>query len=547
MNPDRNRYFCMIIANYLIIITKTLYRSVALLLLTMMVLQAHAQKKIKLEPGAVQLVGFKKDGVSYTSVTGDVKFTHKGTVFYCDSAVLAKKTNYLEAYGAVRIIDDSVTITARRLKYDGNNRIAQLRSNVVLTKLEQLQIFTDYLDYDRNTGISSYFNDGKIVDSTNVLTSEKGYYNSVNNMASFKTNVVGKNDDYRLNSDTLVYNTTSGEIYFVAQTTLTDNDDNVFVYEGGKYNSKQKRSDFDLGRVETEDFFIAGDNMRLDDVSGIYSLKTNVTMYGKENSIIITGNGAIHDRKKDITKVFDSPLMRMVAENDTLFVSADTLVSMDSPLASEKRLLAYSNVKIFKNDIQGVTDSLVYVVADSVLQMFGAPVLWSDGNQMSADSVSILVRNSTLEKMDMQNNAFVITKDSVDNFNQIKGRNLTASFKDDELSQVYVSGNGESVFFQYSEESGELMGMNTILCSDIGLYFKDQKLTNASFLGNPEGRFIPPHVLKDEDKQLSGFSWREQERPDKASVVAGSPKAVLPKSTIGEISIPDNSLIRQQK
>ena len=485
--------------------------------------------------------------MSYTSVKGDVKFTHKGTVFYCDSAVLAKKTNYLEAYGNVRIIDDSVTITSGRLKYDGNNRIAQLRSNVVLTKLNQLQIFTDFLDYDRNTGIATYFNNGKVVDSTNVLNSVKGYYNSVTNMASFKTDVVGKNDDYTLTSDTLVYDTYTGAIYFVAPTSLTDNENNVFQYEGGKYNSKQKQSDFALGRVETEDYFIAGDNMRLDDVSGIYAVSQNVTMYGKENKVIITGHGAIHDRRKNITKIFDSPLMKMVAENDTLFVSADTLVSMDSPVASRKRLLAYSNVKIYKRDIQGVADSLVYKVADSTLFMYGAPVLWSDGNQMSADSVSMLVSNSALDKMDMNNNAFVITKDSSDNFNQIKGRNLTARFKNQELSEVFVSGNGESIFFMYSEDSGELMGMNKILCSDIGLYFENQTLTDASFLGNPEGSFIPPLVLTPEDQQLSGFVWREKERPDKESVVAGSPQAVLPDRPPGELSIPNNSLLQQKK
>jgi lipopolysaccharide export system protein LptA len=533
----------MVIAIYPIICSSSLYRPILLMVLMALSISSMAQRKIKLEPGAHRLIGFKKDGVAYTSVTGDVKFTHKGSIFYCDSAVLAKKTNYLEAYGNVRIFDtDSVTITASSLLYDGNSRVAKLRNNVVLTKLDQLQIFTDFLDYDRNTGIAVYFNNGKIVDSTNVLTSEKGYYNSLSNMASFKTNVVGKNDDYTMVCDTLVYNTITGVMYFVAPTTLTDNEEDVFYYEGGQYHSKNKRSNFFQGKIETESYFLAGDNMHLDDIRGVYQVSTNVTMLAKENDIIITGQEAVHTKSTGTTKVYNNPLMKLVAEKDTLYVSADTLVSIDGAESAEKRLLAYSNVKIFKNDLQGVADSLAYYVADSILFMFGSPVLWSDENQMTADSIQILVSNGTIQQMNMVNNAFVITKDSADNFNQIKGRSMAARFVSDQLSEVFVSGNGESIFFMYDEDNGNLLGMNKIICSDIGLYFEDQKLTNASFLVNPEGDFIPPHLLNASDKQLSGFVWRADERPVKEDLTALSEIRTPVEQERQPIIIPDKKI-----
>ena len=481
--------------------------------------------------------------MNYTSVIGDVKFTHKGSIFYCDSAVLAKKTNYLEAYGNVRIFDnDSVTITARSLLYDGNTRVAKLRNNVVLTKLNQLQIFTDFLNYDRNTGIAKYFNDGKIVDSTNVLTSVKGYYNTLSNMAAFKTNVVGKNNDYTMMSDTLVYNTKSGVMNFVAPTTLTDTEENVFFYEGGIYQSQNKRSNFIQGKVETESYFLAGDKMRLDDVRGVYRVSTNVTMVSKESDVIITGEEALYTKSNETTKVYNKALMKLVAEKDTLYVSADTLISIDNALDSEKRLLAYSNVKIFKKDLQGITDSLAYNVADSILHMYGSPVLWSDENQMTADSIQILVSNSTIEQMDMKNNAFVITKDSSDNYNQIKGRAMSASFDADQLSEVFVSGNGESLFFMYDEETGLLIGVNKIVCSDIGLYFENQVLTNASFLIDPEGSFIPPHMLKDSDKQLRGFVWRGEERPEKEDLTGAHSGPARKEQPIQPLVIPDKKI-----
>lgn len=479
-----------------------------------------AQKKIKLEPGAHKLTGFRKDGVNYTVVTGNVQFTHKGTIFFCDSAVMVKKTNYLDAYGHVKILDgDSITVTAKTLHYDGNTKIARLRQNVVLTKLEQMRLYTDYLDYDRNTSIANYFNSGKIVDTTNVLTSQKGYFNTNTSFASFKTNVVGTNEDKTLKSDTLVYNTKTGIVYFVDDTEITDKEGNVFNYSEGIYNTKVKSSNLDKGIAETESYYLRGDRMILDDIRGNYTALGNVFMLAKNDDIIITGQQAVMDKKTNTTKVFDKPLLKMIDVKDTLYLTADTLVSIDSEEDINKRLLAYSNVKIFKKDLKGVCDSISYFVSDSTLFMYGEPTLWSGENQMTADTVDIVIRNKSLYKMDLYPDAFVATADSAEYYNQISGRSMEAWFKDEELSKVNVYGNGESIFFMHDEKTAELIGMNKIICSDIVLKFKNRKLTDASFLVKPEGDFIPPHELKDDDTRLKGFVWRGDKRPLKSELM----------------------------
>lgn len=493
-----------------------LYRFTIFLLLLSLVSQSFGQSKIKLLPGAKTLHGFKKDGISFTSVTGNVKFLHKETLFYCDSAILVKKTNYLEAYGHVKIIDgDSVVITSRELYYDGNTRIARLRKDVILTKLAQMQIFTDFLNYDRNTAIASYFNNGKIVDSTNVITSGKGYYNTRNNMTSFKTEVIAKNKDYTMTSDTLVYNTKTGIVYFVSPTTMVDTEGGVFEYEGGQYRSKQKRSNFTIGQVETEDYFLKGRSMHLDDIKGIYTVKGNVEMISKTNDVIITGQSSIYNKSLAVTKIFDMPMLKMINDRDTLFLIADTLISIDSKVEEDKRLLAYSNVRFFNNDIQGIADSMVYNVKDSVISLYRNPVLWSDQNQISADSIRMIVSNKTISEIVMTANSFVVTRDSLGGFNQIKGRNMIAILENQQLKEVNVTGNGESIFYMYDQESGIMLGLNKIICSDINLYFVEGRLEDAKFLVNPEGDFIPPHELKPENEYLKGFIWWKEMRPSR--------------------------------
>ena len=480
---------------------------------------AIAQQKVRLER-ADRLEGGRIDGKRFDSFIGNVIFLHQNATIYCDSAILYRKENNLEAYGHVRIEDgDSITVTSNTLIYNGNNRIAKLRRNVVFTKKTQMTLYTDFLDYDRVKEIATYINGGKIVDSTNVLKSEKGYYDVRRNMASFKTNVVGENPDYTMISDTLQYNTKTKIIYFRDITELTDVDGNVFVYSSGLYNTLIDKSDFSKGYIESESYFLFGDRLVFDDIKGFYTASENVKMIAKENDLIILGDKAEYWKSEKITIVYENALLKMLTNEDTIYVSADTLVSIDAEEDINKRLLAYHNVKIYKNDLQGIADSLVYFQADSVLSLYGDPVLWTMGNQMTSDHIDIEIANQTISILHLKSNSFVISIDSSANFNQLKARDMDAVFKDQQLSKVYVYGNGESIFFMMADDDSTLIGMNKILCSDMTLNFINSKLSDITFYTNNEGKFIPPHELKEPDKRLTGFTWRYNEKPGYEDVV----------------------------
>lgn len=168
-----------------------------MILLSLVTSEAWSQKKVQLKQ-ADRLKGKGGSGDErFDRLLGNVILTQNRTTIYCDSAYLFKKRNFVEAFGKVRITEgDSVTITGRKLEYDGDTKKAKLRNNVVFTKLATTTLYTDNLDFDRPTNVAYYFNGGKLVDSINVLTSNKGYYDVNTNMASFKKNVHVKNPDY---------------------------------------------------------------------------------------------------------------------------------------------------------------------------------------------------------------------------------------------------------------------------------------------------------------------------------------------------------------
>ena len=96
---------------------------------------------------------------------------------------------------------------------------------------------------------------------------------------------------------------------------------------------------------------------------------------------------------------------------------------------------------------------------------------------------------------------------------------MTASFSNSSISRVVVEGNGESIYFALDEDNQAFMGMNKTVCSNITIRFVDGQVNNLSFYTNPDAQFIPPQELKDEDRQLRGFSWREDRKPKRNDVV----------------------------
>jgi hypothetical protein len=200
---------------------------------------------------------------------------------------------------------------------------------------------------------------------------------------------------------------------------------------------------------------------------------------------------------------------------------ADTLVAIEDPDPVRERVLAYPNVKIWKVDLQGRADSLAYVSVDSMIHFFRDPVLWTGNNQMTGDTITVEIKNNTIDKMNMINKSFVVSQDTIGNFNQVKGKSMTAIFNEGEIRKVNVNGNAESHFFALDDTETVVIGMNKSISSRMRINFKLNQVDNVSFLEKPDAHMIPPHELQSDQKYLDGFSWRIDQRPELEEVVEG--------------------------
>ncbi|HDR68380.1 MAG TPA: organic solvent tolerance protein OstA [Bacteroidaceae bacterium] len=450
---------------------------------------------------------------------GNVSLRHEDAIMFCDSAYFYPATYTVDAFSNVKIIQgDTLTLTGDKLHYNGITKMAEVRNNVVLVNKETTLV-TNYLDYNRETGIGYYLGGGKITDKDNILTSKQGYFYTNVDEFIFKKDVVIEHPDYNILSDTLKYNTTTEIAYFYGPTEIIGEDSYIYC-EKGWYDTRVDKSLVTRNAyLIDKSTWLKGDSLYYEGGIGFGRATGNVQLIDSAQNLILSGHYGIYYKETQYAMITDSALMIQVEDADSMYVHADTLKSIQNPdIQEQSRILkAYNRVKFFRSDIQGVCDSLVYIEADSTFHFFGSPVLWSDENQLTAGKIEILMKNKELNEMYMRDNSFIASQEDSTKFNQIMGKMMTGFFKENKLSKVLVSGNGQTIY--YGVDNDEIIGVNKTECSDLIIYLKENKISRVNYIANPKGTYYPIHLFSPDEAFLSDFTWNVSWRPLKPSDV----------------------------
>ena len=193
-------------------------------------------------------------------------------------------------------------------------------------------------------------------------------------------------------------------------------------------------------------------------------------------------------------------------------------------------VMAYHRAKIFKNDLQAKADSMFFSYGDSIMRCYVNPMIWTQGSQLSGDTIYLQLKNKKLDNMLLQHNSFIVNTEEGDSthFNQVRGKVITGVFEKGKLDRMFVDGNAESIY--YVKEDSAYSGMNRMLSSRIKVLFKDSKLNNIISILKPEGNFYPMDKIPADEAILKGFIWKPKERPrSKAEITPALGGKQLPK------------------
>lgn len=177
--------------------------------------------------------------------------------------------------------------------------------------------------------------------------------------------------------------------------------------------------------------------------------------------------------------------------------------------------MAYHSAKIFKSDLQAVADSIFYSNSDSTIRCYTKPMVWTQGSQLSGDTINLILKNKKLEKMDMFPNAFIVNIENGDSthFNQVGGRRMRGFFKDSKLRRVVIDGNVESVYFVRDSTTHAITDMNHSITSRMRLLMQNNEVTDLAYLTKDDHTVTPIAKVKEDEKILKGFIWKPKDRP----------------------------------
>ncbi|MGJ8549122.1 OstA-like protein [Winogradskyella wichelsiae] len=458
-----------------------------------------------------------------------VHFVHKGINMWCDKAVYYEDQDFIEAYSNVVMKQgDTINMVAKYVEYSGISQLAFASGDVVLTEPKST-LKTDTLHFDRIKQQAYYNTGGTVVrDSSGTITSQIGRYYMNASKYQFVKDVELVNPKYTLNTERLDFFTENGHAYLFGPSTIVGETSTVYC-ERGFYDTNKDIGNFQRNaKIDYDNRSVEGDSLYFDRAKSFASATNNITVTDTLNKSIAKGHYAEVWRAKDSMFITKRALAITVQDRDSIYMHADTLMVTGKP---ENRITrAYNNARLFKSDLAGKSDSIHVDHKLGLTQMINLsrynsndafalqrkPVLWNIGNQMTGDTIHLISNPKTeqLDSLKVFQNAFLINKDTISNdaFNQIKGQRLIGLFRNNELYNVDVIKNAETIRYLRNDDT-ELIGIQKSKSGSINVQIIDQAIDEVRFINQIDGNIFPDSDFPKSGRKFRGFDWRGEEQP----------------------------------
>ena len=449
-------------------------------------------------------------------LVGNVKLRHDSMYMYCDSALIFEKTNSVEAFNNVRMEQgDTLFIYGDYLYYDGMTQIAQIRENVKMIN-RNTTLLTDSLNYDRIYDLGYYFEGGTLMDEDNVLTSDWGEYSPATKVSVFNHDVKLVNPKFILTSDTLKYNTTSKVATILGPSDIVSDQNHIYS-ERGFYNTQSGQAELlDRSVITNEGKKMVGDSLYYDRTAGYGEAFDNVQMNDTVNKNMLTGDYCFYNELTDSAFATKRAVAVDYSQGDSLFMHADTLMMVTYHLNTDsvfREMRAYHKVRMYRTDVQGVCDSLVYNSKDSCMTMYRDPILWNQGQQLLGEEIKVYMNDSTIDWAHIISQALTVEmKDSL-HYNQISGKEIKAFFEKGEMRKIDVIANVLVVFYPIDDKDSTMIGMNTSETSLLNMYLKERQMEKMVMSPKSNGVLYPMDQIPADKMKLPTFVWLDYIRP----------------------------------
>ena len=413
-------------------------------------------------------------------------------------------------------------------------------------------LLTDSLNYDRIYNLGYYFDGGTLMDEENVLTSDWGEYSPATKVSVFNHDVKLVNPKFTLTSDTLKYSTATKIANILGPSDIVSDKNHIYS-ELGFYNTTTEQAELlDRSVLTNEGKKLTGDSLYYDRFKGYGEAFDNVVMTDTVNKNMLTGDYCFYNELTDEALATKRAVAIDYSQGDSLYMHADTLRMKTFYLDTDsmyREMRAYFKVRMYRTDVQGVCDSLVYSSKDSCLTMYRDPIVWNENQQLLGEEIKVYMNDSTIDWAHIINQALTVEKKDSVHYNQISGKEIKAYFQEGEMRKVDVLGNVNVVFYP-EEKDSTMVGMNVSETSVLNMYLKDRKMEKMVMSPKSNGVLYPMDQIPPDKLYLKTFVWFDYIRPlNKDDIFNWRAKKAgqeLKKTTRKSVPLPNYDLLKKK-
>ncbi len=452
-------------------------------------------------------------------------------------------------FSGALLANEQTQLTSKRGYYYVDQKEAFFKDSVVVID-EEFSLQADTLQFNTETKVATFLGPTLIRQDSAMIYCEAGFYDTANRIAEFRQNAQYVKGDQEATAEVIRYSgekeevTLEGNAQFVegskrasADTIRYNDNSDLTILEGNavyrddgqlleseliRYNSEEESFQTDgRSKIYDEAQILEADQIDFDTEADIGIATGNVYWVDTVEQVSIRCENANYNKATDYLKATGGrPLMTSLVDGDTLYLSADTLISYrvdpnaDSTLALQDSLALTDSLKLSQDSLGIVklkSDSLLLKDTNAVVLMAPDSLMPGDSLVLLPDSLQtdslanspppdttkarnlIAQRNVQIYKSDFQAVCDSLTYSTVDSLFQFFGDPViwsdTSQF-DAETIHMQMANDQIDRIFLYKDafiiNSPDEIFFNQIKGRDIIAYFVDNEIRRVRVDGNAE-------------------------------------------------------------
>ena len=285
---------------------------------------------------------------------------------------------------------------------------------------------------------------------------------------------------------------------------------------------------FDRSELNNNGKKLIGDKVIWNSTDSIGEAFGNVRYTDVVNKNTMTGGYCYYNEKTGYSMGTDSAQILDYSQGkDTMYMHGDTIKLFTYHIKTDsayRTMHTYHKVRMFREDLQGVCDSLVYNKKTLQMTMYRDPVVWSKNQQILGEEIIAFLNDSTIDSIQVLRQTLLCERLDSMHYNQISGHEMHSYFDKGKIKSSHTIGNVYVKYYPLDSDS-LMIGLNHCESTEMKMFMGDDQKVKRIWMPAATGTMYPIPLVPPSVLYLENFAWFDYIRPrDKNDIFEWRPK-----------------------